>query len=163
MNRNKRMALLALLGALAVVINIVENLFIPPLSFGIRFGLANIISLVTLKLFGIRELLYIVLLRLTIGNLVKGSLFAASFWISTSGIILSSAVIIILDKLKSSVLFTSMISAISHSLGQMIAVVILYNQINVAMLLPMLIITSLATGVLTGLITNVTLKRIRIK
>lgn len=157
------MALLALLGALAVVINIVENLFIPPLSFGIRFGLANIISLVTLKLFGIRELLYIVLLRLTIGNLVKGSLFAASFWISTSGIILSSAVIIILDKLKSSVLFTSMISAIAHSLGQMIAVVILYNQINVAMLLPMLIITSLATGVLTGLITNVTLKRIRIK
>ena len=152
--------MLALLCALAIVINLIENLFIPPLSFGIRFGLANIISLITLKKMGFRDMCLIVLLRLTLGNLLKGTIFGTPFWISSLGIILSSIVIVILDKFNSSILFTSMMSSIFHTLGQLIVVCFIYNQINIIVILPMLIITSLATGAITGFISMEVIKRI---
>lgn len=162
MNKTKRNAYLAILCSLAIVINLIENAFIPPLSFGIRFGLANIISLVTLKLFGKKEMGIVVLLRLTLGNLLKGTIFGTPFWISSLGIILSSIAILIANHFDSSIIFTSIMSSIFHTLGQLIVVCIMYNNVNMITLLPILIITSLATGVLTGLITKEILKRIKI-
>ena len=162
MSKTKRNAYIAVLCALAIVINLIENMFIPPLSFGIRFGLANIISLVTIKLFGLKDMLIVVLLRLTLGNLLKGTIFGTPFWISSLGIILSSIIVIILDKLKASIFFTSMMSSIFHTLGQLIVVCLLYEQINIMYLLPILLVSSLATGFLTGLITKEVLKRIKI-
>lgn len=158
---NKRNAYVAVLCSLAVVINLVENLFIPPLAFGIRFGLANIVSLVALKSLGIKEMALIVVLRLTLGNLIKGTIFGTPFWISSLGLILSTLCILVLDKLKASIMFTSMMSSFFHTLGQLIVVCIIYNQINVMLLLPILVISSLATGVLTGLISKEVLKRIK--
>lgn len=160
MNKTKEYLYLTMLAALAIVINIIENLFIPPLAFGIRFGLANIVSIITIKLFNTKKLLFVIIIRILLANLIKGTIFGTSFWISTSGIILSTIILIILNKLKASILFTSMMSSIFHSIGQMIVVVILYNQINIANILPILIIFSLATGILTGIISNLVLKRI---
>lgn len=154
MNNTKRYSLLAIMCSLSIVINIIENLFIPPFSFGIRFGLANIVSLITLKKMGFRDMCIVVLLRLTLGNLIKGTIFGIPFWISSLGIILSSIIIVILDKLKTSILFTSMMSSIFHTFGQLLVVCFIYNQANLIILLPTLIITSLATGVLTGLISS---------
>lgn len=161
MNKTRKYILVTMLAALAVVLNVVENLMIPPLAFGIRFGIANIISLLAIKLFGKKELLFIVVLRIVIANLIKGTIFGTSFWISTSGVIISTIIIIILDSIKASLLFTSMMSALGHSFGQLMAVIILYNQINIFSLFPMLIIVSIATGVLTGLLSNYAIKRIK--
>lgn len=161
MNKNKKYARIAVLCALAVVINLIENLFIPPLGFGIRFGLANIISLVALKLFGKNEMGMVVLTRLTLGNLIKGTIFGTSFWISSLGIVLSSLCILLLDRLNASILFTSMMSSLFHTTGQVIAICILYSQINIFVLLPLLTVSSLATGVLTGLISIKVIKRLK--
>lgn len=160
MNNTKRVSYLAIMSSLAIVINIIENIFIPPFSFGIRFGIANIISLVVLKKTGCKDLLIVVLLRLTLGNLIKGTIFGIPFWISSVGIIFSTIIIIILDKLKASLLFTSMMSSIFHTFGQVLVVCFIYNNVNIISLLPVLIISSLATGVLTGFITKEVLKRI---
>ena len=162
MNKNKRYAYIAILCSLAIVINLIENLFIPPIAFGIRFGLANIVSLVALKTLGVKEMGLVILLRLTLGNLIKGTIFGTPFWISSLGIIFSSIVILLLDKLKASISFTSMMSSIAHTFGQLIVVCVIYNQINVIAILPLLIVSSLATGALTGIITNKVLKRIKI-
>lgn len=162
MNKNKRYAYIAILCSLAIVINLIENLFIPPIAFGIRFGLANIVSLVALKTLGVKEMGLVILLRLTLGNLIKGTIFGTPFWISSLGIIFSSVVILLLDKLKASISFTSMMSSIAHTFGQLIVVCVIYNQINVIAILPLLIVSSLATGALTGIITNKVLKRIKI-
>lgn len=161
MNKTKRYSMLAILCAMAVVINLIENLFIPPLSFGIRFGLANIISLITLKKMGFKDMCLVVLLRLTLGNLLKGTIFGTPFWISSLGIILSSIVIVILDRFNASILFTSMMSSVFHTLGQLIVVCFIYNQINIMVIFPMLVITSLATGIITGFISIEVLKRIK--
>ena len=160
MNKTKRFSYLATMSSLAIVINIIENLFIPPFSFGIRFGLANIISLVTLKKTGVKDMLIVVLLRLTLGNLIKGTIFGIPFWISSLGIVFSTIIIIILDKLNASILFTSMMSSIFHTLGQVLVVCFVYSNVNIIVLLPVLIVSSLATGVLTGVITKEVLKRI---
>lgn len=162
MNNTRKYAYVAVMCGLAVVINLIENLFIPPLYFGIRFGLANIVSLVAIKLFGKKEMLLVVLLRLTLGNLLKGTIFGTPFWISSLGIIFSSIVILFLDKIKASITFTSIMSSVFHSLGQLIVVCFIYNEINMLTLLPILIITSMATGIITGLITKESLKRIRL-
>lgn len=162
MNKNKRYAYITILCSLAIVINLIENLFIPPIAFGIRFGLANIVSLVALKTLGTKEMGLVALLRLTLGNLIKGTIFGTPFWISSLGIIFSSVVILLLDKLKASISFTSMMSSIAHTFGQLIVVCIIYNQINVIAILPLLIVSSLATGAFTGIITNKVLKRIKI-
>lgn len=160
MNNTKRYAMLAIYCALAIVINLVENAFLPPLYFGIRFGLANIISLITLKQMGFKDMCLVVLLRLTLGNLLKGTIFGTPFIISSLGLIFSSIIIVILDKFNASILFTSMMSSIFHTFGQLLAVCFIYNEINLVVILPVLIVSSLATGVLTGYITKEILRRI---
>lgn len=162
MNKTKKYAYLAVFCALAIVINLVENIFIPPLSFGIRFGLANIISLITLKLMGVKEMCLVLLLRLTLGNLLNGTIFGTPFWISSLGIILSAIIIILLNKINASIIFTSMMSSIFHTLGQVIVVCYIYGEINIIVLLPVLIISSLATGILTGLLSLEVIKRIKL-
>ena len=159
--KNRNYIYVAVLASLAVVINIIENLFIPPVGFGIRFGLANIISLVSLKLFSIKEMLMVAFVRLTVGNLLKGTIFGVSFWIPASGLFLSSVAIIVMDKLDCSIRFTSMMSAILHSIGQLLAVVYLYRQVRIAALLPMLIIVSLVAGTITGYISELVIRRFR--
>ena len=161
MSKTKKMVTLMMFSALAIIINLFESAFIPPIQFGIRFGLANIMALITIKMFGIKEMLVVNTLRATIGNLLKGVIFGSPFWISFSGVAFSSIAIIVFHKLKTSLLFTSIMSAIFHSFGQVVMVMILYNQVNIIALLPILVISSVATGVLTGLIARESLKRIR--
>ena len=162
MSKTKKTALLGLLAAIAIVINLVEAAFIPPLQFGIRLGLANIVALVTLQLFGVKEMWTVNLLRLSLGNLLKGILFGAPFWISASGIFLSSLSLLLTRRLKSSVLFSSILSALAHSLGQLLCVILLYAQPGIAVLLPTLLVSSLLTGILTGSIAVQVLRRIRL-
>ena len=160
MKNSRKSATVAVLASLSIVINLIENMFIPPLTFGIRFGLANIISLVALKIFGKREMYLIVLIRMTLGNLLKGTIFGTPFIISASGLLLSSIVIIICDCFDHSVIFTSLMSSVSHSFGQMLAVCFLYNQVNIIAILPVLVVGSLATGILTGLISKAVVERV---
>ena len=150
-----------MLSALSIVINLFESWFIPPVQFGIRFGLANIISLITIELFGIKELLIVNIMRILIGSLLRGIIFGSPFWISFGGILLSTIIIIILHKLKTSLLFTSIMSAIFHSLGQVLIVSFIYHQSNVMMILPILLISSILTGCLTGFIAKECLKRLK--
>ena len=72
MSKTKKMVTLMMFSALAIIINLFESAFIPPIQFGIRFGLANIMALITIKMFGIKEMLVVNTLRVTIGNLLKG-------------------------------------------------------------------------------------------
>ena len=161
MTKTKRLSYVTMLSALSIVINLFESWFIPPVQFGIRFGLANIISLITIELFGIKELLIVNIMRILIGSLLRGIIFGSPFWISFGGILLSTIIIIILHKLKTSLSFTSIMSAIFHSLGQVLIVSFIYRQSNVMMILPILLISSILTGCLTGFIAKECLKRLK--
>lgn len=162
MNNTKKISYVAILSALAIVINLFESAFIPPIQFGIRFGLANIIALITIELFGYKELIFVNGMRVTIGSLLRGMIFGTQFWISFMGVVLSTIVIMICHRFKTSLLFMSVMSAIAHTLGQVLMVMVLYSQVMIASLFPLLAISSVATGILTGFVAKECLRRVRV-
>ena len=85
MNKTRRLTYVTMLSALSIVINLFESMFIPPIQFGIRFGLANIIALITIELFGVKEVLIVNTMRIVIGSLLRGVIFGSPFWISFGG------------------------------------------------------------------------------
>ncbi len=159
LSKTKRLTYVTMLSALAIVINLVESYFIPPIQFGIRFGLANIISLITIKTLGAKEMLVVNAMRVVIASLLMGTIFGSAFFISFGGVLVSSFIIIALHRLNASLWFTSMMSAIGHSLGQVLVVIYLYHQSAVIAILPILAISSIATGLLTGIISKECIKR----
>ena len=160
--RIRHLVYLALLSAMAITISVVESIFIGPIFLGLlRIGLANIISLMTIKLLGVRDMIIVNIMRVLISSLMTGSIFAPSFWISCGGVCLSSIVLIILDKLNSSLLFTSVLSAIAHSCGQVVIVMLFYKQPGIAVLLPYLLLGSIPMGIITGMTAKLVLRHIK--
>ncbi len=159
--KNRRFTYLALLSAVAIALNLLESIYIGPIFGVLRLGLANIAALLALKLMGRKEMIIVNVMRVVIGNLLRGTIFSSTFWISSGGVILSSLVMLGMDKLDSSLLFTSIIGSIAHSSGQVLIVSILYRQAGMAAILPYLLLGSIPTGILIGTIAKLVLTRIR--
>ncbi|MBQ8068117.1 MAG: Gx transporter family protein [Solobacterium sp.] len=159
--KNRRFTYLALLSAVAIALNLLESIYIGPIFGVLRLGLANIAALLALKLMGRKEMIIVNVMRVVIGNLLRGTIFSSTFWISSGGVILSSLVMLGMDKLDSSLLFTSIIGSIAHSSGQVLIVSFLYRQAGMAAILPYLLLGSIPTGILIGTIAKLVLARIR--
>lgn len=160
MTSTKRFVYITLLSAMAITINILESTLIPTMPFGIRIGFANIIALITIEILGIKEMLIVNAMRVVIGNLLRGLIFGTTFWIALGGVILSSIFLIVCYKLKSSLLFMSLISSVAHTVGQVIVVMFIYNQVSMIAIVPYLLIGSIPTGILTGIVAREALKRV---
>lgn len=151
--KTKRFVILAMLSAIAIVLNLFESLFLVGLPLGIKIGLANIIALITLVVFSVKEMIIINIMRVCIACLLKGTLFTITFWIASGGVILSSiALIVFYQKLHSSLMFTSIMSAIAHVIGQVIVVSFVYSQIHMFAIVPYLLLLSVPTGIFTAVI-----------
>ena len=157
----KRFTFLTLLVAMAIMLNVIESTYIGSFSFGIRIGLANIIALITIKILGIKEMLVVNVMRVMIGNLIRGLIFGSTFWISLGGVALSSIMLIILHKLNASIMFTSVGSSIAHSVGQVLVVMAFYRQPLIMSILPYLLLGSVPTGILTGYLAVRVIERIK--
>lgn len=160
MSSTKRFVYITLLSAMAITINILEASLIPPLPFGIRFGLANIIALITIEILGVKEMIIVNVMRVVIGNLLRGLIFGTTFWIALGGVALSSVVLILCKKMNSSLLFTSTLSAIGHTIGQIVVVMFIYNQMSMIAIAPYLLMAAIPTGILTGIVAKQALQRI---
>ena len=160
-DKTRHFVYLALLSAMAIVLRIIESIYIGPVFYMCRLGLANIIALVTVKIMGVKEMIIVNTMRVVISTLMRGMIFSSTFWISLGGVVLSSIALILMDKLKSSLMFTSIICAIAHSVGQVIVVCLFYMQAGVAAILPYLLLGSIPMGILTGITAQLVLSRIR--
>lgn len=159
--KTKRFVYLTLLCAMAITLNILESTLIGPIFMNLRIGLANIIALITLFMLGPKEMLIVNVARVFIGNLLRGLIFGTTFWISLGGVVLSSLALLLCYKLKSSILFTSILSSISHSVGQVLVVMFIYKQAGMAITLPYLLFFSIPTGILTGIVAKSALSRVK--
>ena len=150
-NQTKRLMYITMLSAMAIIINIFESTYLPIFPFGIRFGLANIIALIAIELLDVKAMLSVNFMRVVIGNLLRGLIFGSTFWISLGGVVLSSIVLILCKKvLKLPIMSMSMLSAVGHSTGQVLMVLMFYQQENMLMILPYLLLSAIPTGLLTG-------------
>ncbi|MDD2592045.1 MAG: Gx transporter family protein [Erysipelotrichaceae bacterium] len=162
MNKTQRLSKLALLLAISIILHIIEpNLPIP--VYGVKLGLANIMGLVTLMMFNYKDMIYINLMRVLLSSLLRGIIFGTAFWISLTGVALSTLVVILINKNKDhSLYFLSVISAITHSIGQLLCVSYIYQSLYLVMYYaPMLLALSVPAGLLTGLLAKEALKRIK--
>ncbi|MBR2066944.1 MAG: Gx transporter family protein [Solobacterium sp.] len=159
--KNKQFTYLALLSAMAITLNLLETAMIPPLMGVFRVGLANIIALLALKILGMKEMIIVNLMRVLIGNLISGRFLGSSFWISLAGVCLSTLVLILMEKMQSSLLFTSIASSVAHSIGQVLVVMFFYQQPWMLSFLPYFLLVSIPTGLLTGYVSSIAIRRVK--
>ncbi len=160
-NKNRHFVYLTLLSAMAITLNLIESIYIGPIFLTLRLGLANIIALITIRILGVRDMIIVNAMRVMIGNLLRGTIFGSTFWIAFGGVVLSSISLVICDRMKSSLMFTSVISSICHSLGQVLVVMAFYNQPAFAAILPYMLLGSIPMGILTGYTAQLVLTRIK--
>lgn len=147
---------------LFLTLSIVLHAFDPGLNvLGAKLGIANIVGIVVLKWYGPKAMISNNLLRVLLVSIMRATLLSIPFYTSLAGVALSSVVVIILYKLfNPSVLMLSVASSIFHPLGQIFVISRIYSLNQVFILLPLLLILSVTTGVLTGIISTKTLDRL---
>lgn len=152
----KRFTRLTMLLALSVVLNIIES-FIPFFNGvipGLKLGLANIIILVVLYMFSFKEAIYVSVLRVVLVGILRTGLFSISFFFSLGGAMLSIFTMFLAYKTKLSVIGVSVLGSISHSVGQILMAVLIMHNTYIIYYIPWLLLFSVPTGVMTGLISK---------
>jgi heptaprenyl diphosphate synthase len=66
-----------------------------------------------------------------------------------------------MEKLHSSLMFTSVMSAIGHSTGQVLVVMLFYMQPLIATILPYFLALSIPTGLATGFVAKIAVERVK--
>lgn len=153
----KKIAKLSMLLSISVVLGLLES-FIPIMSGivpGIKLGLANIVIVFAIYELSFKDALYISILRVILIGILRTGLFSISFFFSLSGALLSIVFMYLVKKYtKMSIVGVSIIGSISHSIGQIIVASIFLSNINVVYYLPILLISSIITGLVVGIISN---------
>lgn len=147
----RKIVTLSLLICISVILSIVDGM-IPSFIPGIKLGLANIIILMILYSYSLNDALIVSILRVFIAGLLRGNIFNMGFFMSLSGAICSLFIMFILKKFinKIHIVGVSVVGSITHCLAQ-IGVGVLYLGTSVFFYLPVLLITSLITGLFIGL------------
>jgi heptaprenyl diphosphate synthase len=159
--KTRELTLCAVLSALALALSYMESFFplvlLVPLP-GIKLGLANIVTLYALYALGFpstRNLfaaLAILLVRCTLGALFAGNASALLF--SLLGGLSALLVMALLSGAKKLSIFgVSIAGAAAHNCGQVCAALITLGSTAPLYYLPFLLLVSLFTGALSGLIT----------
>lgn len=128
----------------------------------LKFGLANIATLIALYWLGWRAALVVSLFRIVIGSFFTGMLFTPGFFLSLSGGLLAVLVMILLFQLRIfSLLTVSIAGALAHNGAQLwVAATLLFRNPVLWYLLPYLLLTGVITGVVTGVFSFWLLKRL---
>lgn len=158
----RRMTLMTMLLAMSILLHMVEPALPIPVP-GVKLGLANIVGLITLFLFGVKEMVTVNVMRVVMASLLRGILFGTGFWLSLSGVMLSTIVTILLYKQnKLSKIGLSVASGAFHGIGQIGALILINNTVMMIYWLPMLWFSSVPTGYVTGTLSVQVLKRLKV-
>ena len=150
----RRRVFLALFIALAVGLHTFEVLLPNPLPW-FRIGLANILALTALYLYGIQALWLVSIVRILVGSLLLGNLFSPGFLLSFAGGV-SAALLMSLSyclwRPKIGPVGVSVLGALGHSAGQLlIAWLLIVQHPSIWMMLPFFLLFSLISGIVSGL------------
>ena len=156
----RKMVLIAILAAMAIVLSIAES-FIPSIGIpGIKLGLANIVILIVLYEIGIVEAIAINLMRVVLTGLIRGSIFSMGFLMSLTGAIMSLCIMILFYLVikKFSIIAVSVVGSIFHVAGQILIAIIYLGSGYVAFYFPLIALAAILTGVFVGAVARVIIK-----
>ncbi len=159
MKGTRRLALMALLTAVAMILSYVESLLPSPGVPGVKIGLANIAVIFALYRFGWKEAAAVSLVRVGMVSLLFGSLGALFY--SMAGAVFSLAVMVLLRRLdRFSPVGVSVAGGVAHNAGQVLMAMVLLETQRLIWYLPVLVLSGLAGGILVGLCGALLVKRI---
>ena len=146
--------------AFALIFSYVETLI--PIHFGvpgIKLGLANLLIVVFLYKYGVKEALLLSVVRILLSGFLFGNLFSIVY--SLAGGILSLIVMNLCRKIAGfSVMGVSAAGGVSHNMGQLLAAMAVVETYRVGYYFPVLLVSGVITGVLIGIAANEVLKRL---
>lgn len=162
-NYTRRLAFLAVATALAMILSFVESQ-IPPLSAvpGVKIGLANIVSVFLLYRLGWKDAVCVSVIRVLLSSLLFGSFVSLTY--SAFGAAFSLLVMIFAKAvLPFSPIGVSVLGAIAHNAGQILAAwIYLGNGAIVYYLIP-LTVSGVLAGIFVGILGGMVAERIRLK
>ena len=159
MKKTKRLVLLAMLTAVAMILSYVESL-LPSVGIpGVKMGLANIAVIFALFRFGWKEAAALSLVRVVLVSLLFGSVGAMLY--SLAGAVLSLAVMALLRRIdRFSTVGISVAGGVAHNAGQILMAMLILQTKQLLGYLPVLVVSGIAGGVLTGLAAALLIRRI---
>ncbi len=152
----KKYIYIALLTALATALSIAESFVpMPPVAYGAKPGLANVVTMTALALLSPWEALGIMFVRVVLSSVMTGAVTALPYglaggvtaWLCMTGLYKWTYP-------KVSFVGISICGAVLHSLAQVGVAAAITGTPQVLMYYPYLMLISAATGVFTGLCTN---------
>ena len=156
----------AALVAAACVLQVAESLIPHPVP-GVRLGLANIVTLVTLAELGLGAALEVALLRTVVASLVLGSFLSPGFLLSFFSAAASTLVMWAFWRLSArfpslgfSIVGVSVAGAVAHNASQLyLAYLLLVRHEGIFYFAPWLAVSGVVTGWLTALVAAEVLRR----
>ena len=154
MNKNRKLANMAMLVALAMIFSYVESLI--PINFGIpgmKLGVANLVTVTGLYFLELPGVFLVVVMRILLTGFLFGN--GMSIIYSLAGGILSFLVMALMKRLKGfSVAGVSIAGGVSHNIGQIIVASIVVENLKLVYYLPALLIAGTVTGFVMGMISK---------
>lgn len=152
----------ALLAAAALIIFVIEAQIPPPVPVpGVKLGLANVITLFAMYKVGPKDTLGILLTRIILGSVFAGTV--VSFLFSVTGGLFCYLITLAFYRIlgEEKIWVCSVIGAVFHNIGQILAAILILKSAAVAAYLPFLLLSGIITGVFTGWIVQLVYKRLK--
>lgn len=151
--------IIAWLAALAIAIHLIESAIPAPLP-GVKPGLANVVTLMALLLWGWRIAVWVSLLRVLVGSLMLGTFLTPTFFLSLSGACASLTVLALLQLFSRKLtgiavgpVGYSIAASLAHMAGQFYTAYWLFIPHKALFqLLPLLLTMALIFGMVSGVI-----------
>ena len=156
----KKLALLAMCTAVAMVLSFVESqipAFVP--IPGVKAGLANIAVIFCLYRLGKGEAVIVSLVRVFLVSLLFGSIM--SLWYSLAGAVISYAGMVLMKRSgRFSCVSVSVLGGVLHNLGQIAMACILLETDLISYYAPFLVLSGTVAGIITGASAAILITRI---
>ena len=160
--KNKRIAIAALLAALALIFSYVESLVPAPVPIpGVKLGIANLVILVALYQLDLKYAFAINIIRIVVSGLLFSGVLGIIY--SMAGGMLSLIVMWLLKKTGIfSVVGVSTAGGVTHNIGQILVAALLISDLKIFAYLPILMFSGIISGILIGFLSHYIMRAVRL-
>lgn len=162
MGNNRRYAVVIILVTNAILISVLESLIPIPIPVpGIKLGLANIITLIAIVFLPLKDVLLVVTIRCFVVAILTRGIMMLAFSL-TGGILSALAMFLLYKKLSNlfSIKGISILGAIVHNTAQITVASFLLADTVIILYLPVLLVSAVVTGFITGAIGEMAISEI---
>ena len=159
--RTRRLALSAMLAALALIFSYIEALIPLPVPVpGIKLGIANLVIVIAIYRLGFRYAFVINCVRIVIAGLLFSGVFGMLY--SFAGGVLSIVVMYLLYRTGCfSMVGVSMAGGVAHNLGQLLTAALIVSNVKMMVYFPILLFSGLASGIAIGFLATLICHRLQ--